>query len=44
MWKEHLRVGVGGGIGDFTYQIILQSLLITKNYQFKNIKKIVVNI
>jgi hypothetical protein len=30
MSKEHLRVAVGGGIGDFTYQIILQSF-ITKN-------------
>jgi hypothetical protein len=31
---------VGGGIGDFTYQIILQSLFITKNLKFKNISKI----
>ncbi len=44
MWKEHLRVGVGGGIGDFTYQIILQSLFITKNDKLKNISKIVINI
>jgi hypothetical protein len=44
MWKEHLRVGVSEGIGDFTYQIILQSLFITKDYKLKNISKIVINI
>jgi hypothetical protein len=45
MWKEHLRVGVGGGIGDFTNEIILQSLLITKKkYKLKYISKIVINI
>jgi hypothetical protein len=29
---------------DFTYQIILQSLFITKNYKLKTISKIVINI
>jgi hypothetical protein len=44
MKRTHLRVGMGGGIGDFIYQIILQSLFITKNYRLKNISKIVINI
>jgi hypothetical protein len=35
---------VGGGIGDFTYQVILQNVFITKNYKWKNISKIVINI
>ncbi len=33
-------VTVGGGIRDFTYQIILQSMFMTKNYKLKNILKL----
>ena len=33
---------MGVGIDDFTYQIILQSLFIIKNYKLKDISKIVI--
>jgi hypothetical protein len=42
--KNTFSVGVGGGFGDFTYQIILQSIFMTENYTHKNISKIVINI
>jgi hypothetical protein len=35
---------MGGGIGDFTCQIILQSIFMTKKYELKNISTIVINI
>jgi hypothetical protein len=35
---------VGGGIGDFTYQIILQSIFMTKKYELKNTSTFVTNI
>jgi hypothetical protein len=35
---------VGGGIGDFTYQMILQSICVTKKYEPKNISTFVINI
>jgi hypothetical protein len=35
---------VGDGIGDATYQIILQSIFMTKKYELKNISTFVINI
>jgi hypothetical protein len=42
--KNIFSVAVGGGIGDFTYQMILQSIFMTKKYKLKNISKIIFNI
>ncbi len=35
--KNTFSVTVRGGIGDFIYKIILQSLFMTKKYELKNI-------
>jgi hypothetical protein len=35
---------VGGGIGDFTYQIILQSIFVTKKNELKNISTFALHI
>jgi hypothetical protein len=42
--KNTFSVNVGGGIGDFTYQIILQSTFMTKKYELKNISTFVIHI
>jgi hypothetical protein len=36
MSKNTISVTMGGGIHDFTYQIILQSIFMTKKYELKN--------
>ena len=42
--KNTFSVTVGGEIGDFTYQIILQSIFMTKKYELKNISRLVIYI
>ena len=42
--KNTFSVAVRGGIGDFTYQIILQSIFMTNKYELKNISTFVINI
>jgi hypothetical protein len=42
MSKEYITVGAE--IGDFTYQIIFQSIVMTKKYEVKNILTFVINI
>jgi hypothetical protein len=41
--NDTFGVTVGGGIGDFIYQIILQSIFMTKKYELKNISTFVIN-
>jgi len=35
---------MGGGIADFTYQIIIQYIFMTKKYELKNIAKFLIKI
>ncbi len=42
--KSTFSVTEGGGIGDFTFQIIVQSIFMTKNYELNNISTFVINI
>ena len=42
--KNTFSVAVRVGIGDVTYQIILQSIFMTKKYELKNISTFVINI
>jgi len=44
MSNTTFSVTVGGGIGDFTYQIILQTIFMTKQYELKNISTCVIHI
>jgi hypothetical protein len=39
-----MGVAVGGGIADFTYQIIIQRIFMTKKYELKNILTFVFDI